>query len=162
MNGFFADLARKLAERWVALLALPGLLFIAAVWAGTELGWAHALDPARLSERAAAVGAAPGARSGPAQIVIGAGLLLASAGVGLAVQALTGGVRAWWLGQWPPGLRWAARRRTTARSQRWHRLVAERKRLQGAHPRAGRTPEQQASIDAIARRINQISLAPAA
>jgi hypothetical protein len=162
MGGFFAELARKLSERWVALLAVPGLLFVAAAWVGAQLGWAHALDLHLLGERATAAGATLGTRSGPTQALVAAGLLLASAGVGLVVQALTGVVRAGWLGQWPPGLRWAARRRTAARSERWHRLVAERKRLQQAQPRASRTPEQQASIDAVARRINRISLAPPA
>ncbi|MFB9682330.1 hypothetical protein [Streptosporangium vulgare] len=155
--GFFGELAKKLAERWVGLLALPGLLFVACAWAGLQLGWAHALDLDLLTTRFTTLASALGRGPGPAQALAAAGLLLSSAGVGLVVQALAGPVRAWWLGQWPPGLRWAGRRRTVARSRRWHDLVKARKELQAQHPRTERTPLQQADIDAAADRVNLLS-----
>jgi hypothetical protein len=159
MGSFFGELAKKLAERWVGLLALPGLLFVASAWVGVQLGWVHALDLRLLASKAAAIGSALGASSVPAQILAVVGLLLASGGVGLVVQALAGCVRAWWLGQWPPGLRRAGRRRAAARSRRWNELVAARKELQQRHPKTARTPAQQADIDAVANRINRLSMA---
>ncbi|WP_018506102.1 hypothetical protein [Parafrankia discariae] len=162
MNGFFDELAKKLAERWVALLALPGLLFVASAWIGGQLGWAHAVDVRLLTDEATRQGSALGARAGPVQVLTVIGLLLASCGVGLVVQALAGPVRDCWLGRWPPGLRRARRWRTDTRSRRWHRLVAARRELQARYPPATRTPPQQAEIDTAAERVTRLSPAPPA
>lgn len=159
MGSFFGELANKLAERWVGLLALPGLLFVACAWIGAQLRWAHALDLRLLRSKATTVGSALYASPGPTQILVVAGFLLASGGIALVMQALTGLVRSGWLGQWPPGFRWATRRRTAARSRRWNQLVAARKELQQRYPKTGRTPAQQADIDAAASRINRLSMA---
>jgi hypothetical protein len=159
MGNFFGELAKKLAERWVGLLALPGLLYVACTWVGLQLGWAHALDLRMLISRSTELGSALGSLSGPGQVLAAVGALLTSCGVGLVVQALAGPVRAWWLGQWPSCLQWAQRKRTTARGQRWNRLVEIRKELQERHPQASRTPSQQQEIDAAANRIKRLSLA---
>lgn len=159
MGNFFGELAKKLAERWVGLVALPGLLFVACAWVGLQLGWTHALDPHLLSSKSIEFGTTLSRLSGPAQILAAVGLLLACAGVGLIVQALAAPLRAWWLGQWPPGLRWAQQQRTQARARRWTALVAARNDLQHQHPQDNRTPEQQQQIDAIAHRINRLSMA---
>ncbi|WP_067456236.1 hypothetical protein [Actinomadura macra] len=159
MGNFFGELAKKLAERWVGLLAVPGLLFVACAWAGVQLGWGHALDTGLLAAKATKLGSALGGKPGPSRVLALVGLLLASCGVGLVVQALTGPVRACWLGRWPPGLGWARRRRTAARARRWDRLVTERRDLQDRYPRTTRTAEQQSAIDAAAERINRLSLA---
>lgn len=157
MGNFFGELAKKLAERWVGLLAVPGLLFVSCAWAGLRLGWAYALDLRLLASKASALGASLNKASGPAQILAIVALLLAAAGVGLIVQALTAPLRAWWLGQWPTGLRWAARWRTRARAGRWVRLVEHRQQLQRRYPLPDRTPEQQHDVDTIAHRINRLS-----
>ncbi|MFF0576250.1 hypothetical protein [Streptosporangium saharense] len=157
MGDFFGELAKKLAERWVGLLALPGLLFVACAWAGLQLGHAHAVDPDLLATKVTALGSSLGRSPGPAQALAAAGLLLASGGAGLVVQALTGPVRAWWLGRWPPGLRWAERRRTAARARRWDRLVTARRKLQKRYPKTNRSPARQAEIDMIAHRVNRLS-----
>jgi hypothetical protein len=159
MGNFFSELAKKLAERWVGLLALPGLLFVACAWVGLQLRWTHALDLRLLASKASTLGASLSAASGPAQILAVTALLLAAAGAGLVVQALAGPLRAWWLGQWPTGLRWAARQRTRARTRRWATLVQHRQELQQRYPPRDRTPEQQHDIDAVAHRVNQLSLA---
>ncbi|MGW6294520.1 hypothetical protein [Streptomyces sp. NPDC055058] len=54
MDSLLNGLGGKLAERWIALLAVPGLLFaltLALSWWLHPLGAAHALDPALLSDR---------------------------------------------------------------------------------------------------------------
>lgn len=159
MGTFFGELAKKLAERWIGLLALPGLLFVACAWAGAQLGWAHALDLRLLISRGDALGSSVGRASVSGQVLALIGAVLASCGAGLVVQALAGPVRAWWLGQWPPGLGWARRRRTAACARRWERLVAARRQLQERYPRVDRTPAQQADIDMAADRVNRLSLA---
>jgi hypothetical protein len=159
VGTFFGELAKKLAERWVGLLALPGLLFVASAWAGAQLGWAHALDLRLLISKGDALGSSVGGSPGSAQVLALVGAVLASCGAGLVVQSLAGPVRAWWLGQWPAGLRWAQRRRTAACSKRWERRVTVRRRLQERYPKADRTPAQQADIDAAADRVNRLSLA---
>ncbi|WP_413099891.1 hypothetical protein [Streptomyces sp. Inha503] len=159
MGNFFGELARKLAERWVGLLAVPGLLFVSCAWVGLQLRWTYALDLRLLDSKASVLGISLGNASGPAQILTIVALLLAAAGVGLIVQALTAPLRAWWLGQWPTGLGWAARRRTRARRRRWTRLVERRRELQQQYPLPDRTPEQQHDIDTVAHRINRLSLA---
>ncbi|WP_063058631.1 hypothetical protein [Nocardia sienata] len=54
MDALLTGLGAKFAERWITLLALPGLLFastLALSWWLHPLGVAHALDPALLSDR---------------------------------------------------------------------------------------------------------------
>ncbi|WP_199487832.1 hypothetical protein [Actinomadura spongiicola] len=160
MNAFFAELAKKPAERWVGLLAVPGLLFVVVAWAGVRLGWAHALDLAELGTEVTDLGKAHGKLTAPAQVLAAVALLLASCGVGLVVQALTAPVRAVWLGLWPRGLHRLRDRLTAARADRWNAHVRARQALQREHPAEDRTPAQQAAIDAAADRANRIALAP--
>ena len=49
MNAFLGELGRRLAERWVTLLLLPGALFVAAVTVASVLGHGRALDLGALS-----------------------------------------------------------------------------------------------------------------
>ncbi|MGW1738807.1 hypothetical protein ACWCPQ_08340 [Nocardia sp. NPDC001965] len=54
MDALLTGLGSKFAERWITLLALPGLLFALTLvlsWWVHPLGVAHALDPALLSDR---------------------------------------------------------------------------------------------------------------
>jgi hypothetical protein len=54
MDALLTGLGAKFAERWITLLALPGLLFALTLtlsWWLYPLGAAHALDPALLSDR---------------------------------------------------------------------------------------------------------------
>ncbi|MGW1720425.1 hypothetical protein [Streptomyces sp. NPDC002156] len=157
MSSFFQELARKLAERWVTLLLVPGVLFVVAAWAGTHLGHQHALDWSRLSRATAdTVSALPRRTAGVQGILIGA-LLLGVTGAGLAVQALAPLTRLIWLGQWPPSpvCRWRVARRRI----RWRQSVDRRRRLALDHPGESRTADQQREIDAAADRTNRIAMA---
>jgi hypothetical protein len=157
VGNFFEELAKKLAERWVALLLLPGALFVAAVVIGVRLGHAHALDWQALN--AGDVTAAFGRQSGGMQAVLAAVVLLVAAGTGLVVQALAGVTRRLWLGLWPGVLAPLRRWRVRSRLGRWDELVARRQALQKAHPKPSRTAEQQAEIDTVADRTNQLAMA---
>jgi hypothetical protein len=153
MTDFFGELAKKLAERWVSLLAIPGLLFLTALLVGARLRWAHAVDVDyaldSMDKLVAEIGQWPSARK-----TLGvAGVLLAAAAVGLAAGGLAAGVRLIWLGRWPAPL---ARWRSTARRDRWDALVERRFALESTD---GRTDEMQATIDDLAARANRLALA---
>ncbi|WP_043734909.1 hypothetical protein [Nocardia asiatica] len=159
MGTFFQELAKKLAERWLTLLAIPGALFIAAAGIGIRLGQHHALDYPRL-RRAATDLTAWIARQPPgSQAAALIAVLLAAAGVGLAVQALAGVTRMVWLGPWPRLLTPVQRRRVASRRRRWLTLVNQRRTLQQAYPPASRTLDQQRDIDTAARQVNRLALA---
>jgi hypothetical protein len=153
VNNFFQELAKKLAERWVALLLLPGLLLAAATWAAAYLG--HSLDVPGLTAAVAELGRVFARRPASVQALLVAVLLLVSTGAGMAVQALAPATRLLWLGRWPV----LHRRRTARRQARWHDQVGQRRRLTRDHPAGSRTPEQQQLIDDAAGRANRISLA---
>jgi hypothetical protein len=154
VRTFFEELAKKLADRWVGLLVLPGALFALTAGLAARLGQAHALDWPQVD--AAAALASVGRLSGGAQAILVLVALLAVTGAGLAVQALAALTRALWLGRWP---RMLARPQVRRRRLRWERLVAKRRELQDAYPADTRTPEQQERIDHAAARITRFALA---
>ncbi|MGV9612220.1 hypothetical protein [Nocardia xishanensis] len=88
MTGFLAELGKKLAERWLELLVLPGALWVAATMAGGYLGHAHAVDVpllrARLDQQAAQ------SRSAATLLLLVVAFLLVSAAAGLLASVLGG------------------------------------------------------------------------
>ncbi|MCX4091389.1 hypothetical protein [Nocardia sp. alder85J] len=159
MSTFFQELAKKLAERWVTLLVIPGVLYVAITAVGVRLGHSHALDYARLrvvlTDATGWMGRQPSGSQAVAAVVV----LLAAAGAGLLVQASAVVTRTVWLGLWPRPLGPLRRRRADSRRRRWLALVGQRRTLEHAHPSANRTPEQQHLIDAAAARVNRFALA---
>lgn len=148
MGKFFEELAKKLAERWVALLFLPGVLFVAFAFVGVRLGHRKAVDitDARkvISDLAAALARQPAGT----QIALLILTLLAATVTGLFIQALVGVTRQIWLGQWP---RIAARLQNLVVSRRrrsWDSLLEKRRALE---------PQNLDGMDAIAARMNRIS-----
>ncbi|MFB4270924.1 hypothetical protein [Nonomuraea sp. GTA35] len=88
MTGFLSELGKKLAERWVALLALPGLLYVAAALAATALGWPHALDVAELGRRIEMWAREPALGSVGGSVLVVGTILMGSVAAGLAAVAL--------------------------------------------------------------------------
>lgn len=87
MTGFLGEIGQKLADRWAALLAVPGLLYIAAVTVAAVLGQGHALSYPDLSRQITAWAASPAVKSaGGAVLIIGA-ILAGSVVAGLAAAA---------------------------------------------------------------------------
>ncbi|MCE6997272.1 hypothetical protein LZG04_21055 [Saccharothrix sp. S26] len=155
MGGFFQELAKILAQRWLGLLALPGAFFTAAAWVALTLGQSKALDHTLLTRRATAAATAVKNLPPGAQLLLVLGVLVLAVGVGFAVQALAGLTRRVWLGQWPRRL---AAVRTAARRRRWHRLVDLRRELERAAP-PPRTRDEQDRVNAAAHRVNRLALA---
>ena len=87
MTGFLGEIGQKLADRWAALLAVPGLLYLAAVTAAAVLGQAHALSYPDLSRKIAAWAASPALKSAGGTVLIVAAILAGSVVAGLAAAA---------------------------------------------------------------------------
>lgn len=155
MGGFFQELAKVLAQRWLSLLALPGAFFILAAWPAVSLGHARAWDHKLLVQRIGAGATALTKQPVGTQVLGVVAFLAAAAGIGLAVQALAGVTRRLWLGQWPRLLAAPLVRRRRAR---WHRLVAKRRRVE-ADSREPRSREDQDRVDAAADRVNRLAMA---
>ncbi len=131
MGGVLTELGKRLAEKWLSLLVLPGLLYLGALVVGWTLGHGRALDIGRIGRQLDTwthVGVV--APSGLASLLGAA--LLASAGFGLAAQALGSLTERVWLAEdwrsWPWPLRALARARTASRVRRWAAARTARQR----------------------------------
>ncbi|SDM38205.1 hypothetical protein [Nonomuraea jiangxiensis] len=88
MTDFLREIGKKLAERWLSLLALPGLLYVAVAAVAHVLGWAHALDPIRMSRQIDTWASSPAVRSTGGIVLISAAVVAGSVMAGLAAAAL--------------------------------------------------------------------------
>ncbi|MDQ1070905.1 hypothetical protein [Streptomyces canus] len=158
MGGFFQQLVKTLADRWISLLVLPGAFFLGAVWLSIGLGHVDAWNVALLTRQADDAMSTVADLPSGAQALLVVAVLAAASGVGFVVQALAAVTRRVWLGPWPRPFTPVAAARTARRRARWHRLVEERRALEAASP-ATRTREQQDRIDAVAHRITRLAMA---
>ncbi len=118
MTDLLTSLGTKIADRWLAGLLLPGLLFTAACVCGYFLGWRHALDPGWLTDCLAHAG---GTLSGkPSAILVTVILaLLGATAAAIAARGLGSAVHRGYLARGP--LWWVLRRRRRARAAAAHR-----------------------------------------
>lgn len=160
VSDFFGELAGELARRWLSLLLIPGVLVLAAGFAGLHLRQQHALDVNRLAAAVGGTAAELAGWPGVAQAVAAVGVILAAVAAGLLVQALVGPVRALCLGHWTGRVvERVADSQIRRRQGHWRELYRERAALEMVHPAHDRTTEQQRRIDRIAGRTNQIAMA---
>jgi hypothetical protein len=112
MTGFLAEAGQKLADRWAALLAVPGLLYLAAVTAAAVLGQGNALSYPHLSRTIAAWATGPALKSAGGTALIIAAVLAGSLAAGLVAAAGGRLVETLWTlsGDRPPA-KWLAGRR---------------------------------------------------
>ncbi|TDD38154.1 hypothetical protein E1287_06285 [Actinomadura sp. KC06] len=123
MNGLLGELGKKLAERWLSLLVLPGALYLAVAAAAVTLGHGHALDVGRLAHEITRHAKSPSVTNAGGQVVLLAAVLAGAAVVGLIVQALGVLVErlslaAGWR-RWPRPVQGVVRRWVDARQRRW-------------------------------------------
>lgn len=109
MDALWGELGKQLADRWFALLVLPGAAFLAVVATAHILGQPHALDVARLVHQISSDARNPAVKSAAGQIILLLVLLVGAAGTGLLAQALGSLIErltlaAGWRG-WPQPLR---------------------------------------------------------
>jgi len=153
MTGFLTELGKRLAERWVAVLVIPGALFVsvavAAVilrhrrWADTSLLWQE------LTEFTATGQDGAGLTRG---VVVLLAVLIASAGAGLVAQVLRRPVEHALTGRWPFFLRLLAAVLTTRRKNKWTRRDGDYQQAQDK--------DQQESLGELRTRRNNIALTP--
>ena len=115
-SAFLSVLGGRIAERWLTLLALPGLLFIAAVTTAAVLGHEDWSDVGKLRTWLDTLAASPASRSAGTIALVALGVLLAAAAIGTAAQALGTGVELLWCAE-PRGP--LLRRLADRRLRRW-------------------------------------------
>ncbi|MGQ4335286.1 hypothetical protein [Streptomyces hayashii] len=155
MGDMLAELGKKLAERWLSLLVLPGALYLAVSAAAVALGHDRPFDLPRLTSRITSWADSPAVGNAGGRVVLSAAVLAGAAAVGLAAQALGSLTEQLHLAAdwpaWPPGLRHLAHRVTGRRRARWedaartwhrHRDEAAAARARGA--RTAALPRQSA------------------
>ncbi len=129
MGGLLGELSKKLAERWLTLLVLPGALYLAVAAAGHTLGQSAALDVGRLAHAISDAARAPEATTVGGQVVLLAAVLAGAAAIGLAAQSLGSVVERvalaadWVTWPWPFGE--LAERHVARRQRRWNAARAE-------------------------------------
>lgn len=123
MGGFLAELGKKLAERWLSLLVIPGLLYLGALAAAHTLGHLRPFDIGQITRQLDVWTTSHGVTSTSGLVLILIATLLAAAGAGVTAQALGSLTERVWLADrwqsWPPPLRHLAESRTKSRKQRW-------------------------------------------
>lgn len=127
MGGFLSELGKKLAERWLSLLVLPGALYLAVAATARALGHTHPFDLPRLTQQISAWANHPVTSTVGGQVVLLAAMLVGAAAAGLVAQALGSLTERLCLAAdwhtWPPPLRQLAARQTTRRRDRWTRAA---------------------------------------
>ncbi|MFE6846471.1 hypothetical protein [Streptomyces sp. NPDC057686] len=128
MGALLGELGKKLAERWLSLLVLPGALYLAVAAVARTLGQARPFAVDRLTGQIGAWAGAPVARTVGGQVVVLAAVLGGAAAVGVLAQALGSAAERLHLATdwytWPAPARGLAHRITVRRQRRW-RTAAE-------------------------------------
>ncbi|MEV0640996.1 hypothetical protein AB0I77_39970 [Streptomyces sp. NPDC050619] len=121
MSTFLAALAGKAAEKWLGLLVLPGVCYLACVVAAAVLGHGDALNPGELQQAVDRLAAHPGASNAGAILLVAAGVLAAAALAGLCAGASAVAVERLWTMR---GDQWPARALVRRRVRRWRQADA--------------------------------------
>ncbi|MGX1223454.1 hypothetical protein RKD42_004713 [Streptomyces ambofaciens] len=129
MGGLLTELSKKLAERWLTLLVLPGALYLAVAAAGHTLGQSSALDVERLTHAITHAARSPQVTTVGGQVVLLAAILAGAAATGLAAQSLGSVVErvalaAGW-GAWPWLFGELAELHVARRQRRWDAARAQ-------------------------------------
>lgn len=143
MNGLLDELGKKIADKWLTALLIPGLLWVCTAVLAWRLGWSHALDPRsarpvlhRLEE----------AHPADETLTVAVGALIAAVGAGIAADGLSTLVRGFWVA---PVRTAPSRWLREARRRRWN---AAHKNLEIVKGQALRTGDGSGLDAAWARR----------
>jgi hypothetical protein len=124
MDGLLNELGKKLAERWLSLLVLPGVFYLAVGAAAYALGQTHPLEIRHLSDQITHWAKAPMMATTGGRVVILATILAGAAAAGLVAQG-SGSfaerliLAASWRG-WPFPFRQLVYWRVVRRRKRWN------------------------------------------
>ena len=133
MGSFLDELGKKLADRWLQLLVLPGALYLAVAIAARTFGQSRPFDSHRLTTQVIAWAKSPAATTAGGQVVLLAAALAGATAVGLTAQALGSLIERLTLAAswrtWIPPLRQLAAKRVDDRQRRWDTQHATYSRL---------------------------------
>ncbi|MEV2223853.1 hypothetical protein AB0E01_28790 [Nocardia vinacea] len=119
----WSELAKKLAEKWLSLLVLPGAFYLAVAGAALTLGHSHALDVGLLVHKITSYAKNPAVTATGGQVVLLVATLAGAAAVGLGAQAVGTLVEHVALAvewdTWPGPVRYPARWSVSRRRRRW-------------------------------------------
>jgi len=88
LNALLTDLATRLGERWATKLALPGLLYLTAIFGAITLGHVHAVDLQRLVNRVNGLADAASALDAGSAALVAAGVTAGAVGVAFLARAI--------------------------------------------------------------------------
>jgi hypothetical protein len=152
MNTLLAELSNRLAEKWLTLLTLPGVLFLGTSAVALSVGHNHWADVEQLLAAGRAASDDLGAE-GPVAVGLAlVAVLLAASAAGLAARGIGVVVQQVWLGLWPPAGRPVVRSIVRRRRARWQQLQ-EKYAAVVVSPHA-----QPGAADAIAEARNRIAV----
>ncbi|MBC9730206.1 hypothetical protein [Streptomyces sp. TRM68367] len=162
MNGLLAELGKRLAERWLSLLVLPGALFLAALLAGARLGHGDWYDIAALPGRLDRSTSTHLTDSPAHLLVLLLAFLLASAACGVVAQALGSLLERLWLAAdwpgWPTPTHRLVQHRIARRRGRYDRWRDRVGHARAAQHLDGADPDAAALQVAVARhRLHQVA-----
>ncbi|QXE38143.1 hypothetical protein KQY30_31855 [Streptomyces sp. GMY02] len=127
MGGFLSELGKKLAERWLSLLVLPGALYLAIAVTAHTLGHTRPFDLPLLTRQITTWANHPATSNTDGYVVLLAATLAGAAATRLVAQALGSLTERLCLAAdwhtWPPPLRRLAARQTARRHDRWTRAA---------------------------------------
>jgi len=100
VSGFVASIGAKLAERWLAALVLPGVVFVAALVVAVRLGHGHWADFGGLGDDVNRFAESPAARSTGSVLLIAVGVVVGSVAAAAVAHALQHAVVRVWTAGW--------------------------------------------------------------
>lgn len=163
MSVILGELGKRLAERWLTLLVLPGAFYLAVAYVAVTLGHSRALDVQWLMTEITDRAADPAVKTAGGQITLLAAVLGGAAALGLMAQALGSlaerlVLAAGWQA-WPAPLRSIARHAVAFRVGRWadQDAVVRAEQRRALSPAPADRPDPQRRLRA-ARRRSQISV----
>ena len=115
MTGFLAEVGSKLADRWVALLAVPGLVYLTVATIAGTLGQTRSLDYVALGEQITRWAQSPTVRSSGFTVIIVAAIVAGSCMAGFIASILGELTEILWTA---PGRRLPARWLSASRQKR--------------------------------------------
>ncbi|MDE3720888.1 hypothetical protein PWG71_05770 [Nocardiopsis sp. N85] len=157
------ELGRRLTDKWLTLLTLPGALFLAVAAGALVLGRDHTWDAAHLVHRITAWAEDPRVDTVGGQVVVFAAVIATATLVGLLADGLGTALERVWLAadwrSWPRPARLLARWRVRARHRRWSRA---HERLRAALAEGGGDRETDADAEPAEITVAEPSDAPEA
>ncbi|MQY10235.1 hypothetical protein SRB5_03420 [Streptomyces sp. RB5] len=158
MNALITSLGGKLAERWLAGLVLPGVVFVAVTIAAVRLGHGHWADLPLLGRELNRFATGPAARDNGSALLVAVGVVLAAVIAAAVAQHLERVVVAVWThdgGRLGDVLTRRRRRRWAAAMDRYEAaLLAKARMLRFPEARQGPVPD----VQGLARACDRIAL----